>query len=49
MMARLGQHEGVRDALLAGGLKNRTARYAATHGLQAAPPELLPVLHPLAV
>ena len=49
MFARLGQHERVREALVAGGLGRRAARYAAAHGLQPAPAEPLPVLHPLAV
>ncbi len=49
MYARLGQHEAVREALVGGGLKGRAARYAAQHGLQAAPPQPLPVLHPLVV
>ena len=48
-LRRLGQHEAVREALVAGGMSRRAARYAAAHGLQAAPPEPLPVLHPLAV
>jgi hypothetical protein len=39
----------VREALVAGGMRRRAAGYAAAHALQAAPPEPLPVLHPLAV
>lgn len=49
MYARLGQHEAVQEALVGGGLSGRAARYAVQHGLQAAPPQPLPVLHPLVV